>query len=202
MFRPHPIDAALAVEEEERLDPLVRAFGAAIPAGLTQPPLRDWLEGDWLGHALHPMLTDLPLGMWMSASVLDVLAPRRWRAASTTLTGLGVLLALPTIASGLVEWRRAAPRQQRVGVVHAALNTTATVCYATSFLAKARGRRRRGVLYGLAGGIAASVGGYLGGHLSFARGVGVDGPGQGRGHARPSVRPGATGMDVGTAAAR
>src|SRR5438094_9692949 len=26
--------------------------------------LKNWLNGVWLGHALHPALTDVPLGAW------------------------------------------------------------------------------------------------------------------------------------------
>jgi hypothetical protein len=36
-------------------------------------PLKDFLHGVWLGHPLHPVLTDIPLGAWTVAVVLDAL---------------------------------------------------------------------------------------------------------------------------------
>src|SRR6185503_795064 len=63
---------------------------------------------------------------------------------------------------------------RRVGLVHAAANTTALACYAASWWARVRGRHARGVALGLAGATAATVGGYLGGHLLQSLGVGVD----------------------------
>ena len=39
-----------------------------------QSPSADLLRGRPLGHALHPALTDLPIGFWTSAAVLDVVA--------------------------------------------------------------------------------------------------------------------------------
>src|SRR5206468_2948042 len=61
--------------------------------------------------------------------------PLRWRRSRPAAQGLvafGVGCTLPTIASGIVEWRSAAELDQRVGVVHAVVNTLATTCYAAS----------------------------------------------------------------------
>jgi len=33
--------------------------------------IRDALHGVWLGHPLHPMLIQAPVGAWLSASILD-----------------------------------------------------------------------------------------------------------------------------------
>ena len=58
-----------------------KAVRDAVPAG----PVKDALSGIWLGHALHPLLTDLPIGTWTSAVLLDWLgggrAPRPPRTA-------------------------------------------------------------------------------------------------------------------------
>jgi uncharacterized membrane protein len=131
------------------------------------------LRGEWLGHALHPMLTDLPIGCWTSSFVLDLLGGKSSRKASTRLIGLGLLTAIPTAASGAVEWNdveQRAPR--RVGVVHAAANTVALVLYFGSWRARHRGHHLRGLVLGAGGALAATVGGHLGGHLAFAHGIG------------------------------
>ncbi len=172
-------DMATRLEDDEALDPLTDAVERLIPEALLDGPLHEQLAGRWLGHALHPLLTDLPLGAWTGATLIDVLGRRSWRPASTFLTGIGLLAAAPTVAAGMAEWAHGDRRQHRVMSVHAALNACGTVCYLVSFVAKQRGRGRLGVGAAVAGGVLASLGGYLGGHLSFVRGVGVDPTGHG-----------------------
>lgn len=170
------MDPHQRVEELNRLgalDPLVAALDQRVPEGLRSGPVRDALAGNAIGHALHPMLTDLPIGTWTSATLLDLLGPRRWRGASATLTGIGLLAAVPTVASGWVEWGETPESQRRVAAVHAASNGMAASCYLVSFLAKIRGRTRTARKSALLGAVVLGVGGYLGGHLSLGRGVGV-----------------------------
>jgi len=150
------------------VEPVERAVQALIPHG----PAKDALHGVWLGHPLHPLLTDLPIGFWTSAFVLDLVGGRSSQRAADALVGLGVLSALPTAASGAADWSELNDSDQRAGLVHAVANVTATTLYALSYVARRRGRRGSGVLLGFAGAAAATVGGYLGGHLTFRRSVG------------------------------
>lgn len=164
-----------ALEAQRRLDGLADGILSLRPGPLRQGTVRDAAAGTWLGHALHPVLSDLPMGLWIGALTLDVLGgASRWRGAATTLTTAGVLAAVPVAATGLVEMADAPTRQRRVASVHAVCNAAAMGCFALSSIARLRGRHRTGAAVGLAGGAAAMAGGYLGGHLSFARGVGVD----------------------------
>ena len=151
-------------------DPAHRAVTAALPRG----PAKDALHGVWLGHPLHPLLTDLPIGFWTSAFVLDLVGGRRSRPAADAMVGLGVASAIPTALAGLADWSELDEPERRTGIVHAAANATATALYAWSFVARRRGRRGRGVLLGVAGATAATFGGFLGGHLTFRRGAGVN----------------------------
>ena len=153
---------------------------------LRTPRLAAALRGEQVGHALHPILTDFPLGSFLSATLLDLFGGRRSRPAATGLIAFGVAMTLPTAASGMAEWRSAGPASRRVGVVHAAVNTTAASFYAASLLARLRGRHRRGVVLALAGGSAAWVGGYLGGHLSLVRKIGTADPSFGPPPSRPT----------------
>src|SRR3954462_10592262 len=43
---------------------------------------RDVLGGAWLGHALHPLLTDFPLGCWLASGLLGLVRRGRGQAAS------------------------------------------------------------------------------------------------------------------------
>ncbi|HWH32528.1 MAG TPA: DUF2231 domain-containing protein [Egibacteraceae bacterium] len=138
--------------------------------------LLDALHGTWLGHPLHPVLVDLPIGFWTSSMVLDLLGGERTAAASRQLVGAGVLAALPAALTGLKDWdslgqERAA---KRVGYVHAVNNGVALAAYALSWLARRRGSRGAGVALGVVGSAFATMGAYLGGHLSYRQGIGVD----------------------------
>lgn len=139
---------------------------AAITAGRRGLAL-EWARGEPLGHPAHPALTDLPIGFWTSAWVLDIFGGRRAAPAARALVGWGVVSAVPTIATGLADVPTLTPARQRVAVVHAAVNAVATAGFIASWYARRRGHRASGIAWGLAAGTLASLGGYLGGWLAF-----------------------------------
>jgi nitrite reductase/ring-hydroxylating ferredoxin subunit/uncharacterized membrane protein len=177
-----PVDAiaqlldsfARRVEDLRAADGVAKQIQGLVHDTVGRGALQDALTGRWLGHAVHPVLTDLPIGFWTSAFTLDLIGGRRSRPAAQLLVGLGVLSALPTAASGAADWSNTAGRERRVGLVHAALNTAAIGFFTASWLARRRGRNGRGVLYGLAGSAVATGGGYFGGHMVQRLGLGVD----------------------------
>jgi len=145
------------------LEPSVRAlFGTGTRASV--------LRGDWLGHAVHPLLTDVVIGTWTSATLLDLFGGRDSSAAAQRLIGTG-LPAGPTAWTGWAEWSAAGSRDKRVGLVHAVTNGLAIGTYSASWIARQRGRRGAGVRLALAGAAISGVGAYLGGHLAAARKV-------------------------------
>lgn len=148
----------------EEIAAVVDDVADAIPEGA-----RAALGGDWLGHPLHPALTDLPIGFWTSSFVLDLLGGRRSRRVSAAFIGLGLAAAAPTIASGLVEFRklRENPAKRKTAVLHLLSNAFGTFLYTWSFGARLRGKRGKGVFLGFVAAGAMTVGGYLGGHLAF-----------------------------------
>jgi uncharacterized membrane protein len=127
----------------------------------------DQLRGRSLGHALHPALTDLPIGFWTSAVVLDVVGGRKRADAAKRLVGLGVLSAVPTALAGFADVPTLEPAKRRVAVVHAASNTIALFLFTKSWWARVRGRRGAGIVDGLLASAVATFGGYLGGWLVF-----------------------------------
>lgn len=166
---------ARRIEGDDRLDVGVAVLDAAVPAALRSGPMRDVLSGRWLGHSLHPLLTDLPIGFWTSATVLDLAGGRGARPAARRLVALGVLSAVPTAVTGASDWSQTAGPVRRVGVAHALANTVGLACYLASWRARRRERWARGTVLGLLGGAAASVGGFLGGDLALDRAVTRDG---------------------------
>ncbi|HEY3542391.1 MAG TPA: Rieske 2Fe-2S domain-containing protein [Gaiellaceae bacterium] len=163
------------LEQVEALDvvaePLQRGVRAAVPY---ESQLKDVLSGTWLGHPLHPPLTDVVVGAWTSALVLDLLGGADAETAADRLVGVGVVAAVPTAAAGLSDWAELRGGRRRVGMVHALGNSTALVLNALSWTARMRGDRRRGVALSAAGYAVASFSAWLGGHLSFGQGVGVN----------------------------
>src|SRR4051812_21553878 len=145
----------------------------AVAKRLRQGRLGEVLRGDWLGHALHPLLTDFPLGCWLSAGLLDLIGGRSARRAAQRLVGRGFLTTVPTMASGVAAWATVPDHpSRRVGVGHAVGNAVVAFCYFRSWRLRRRGHHLRGRLWGFAGGTLAWGTGYLGGHLSLGRGVG------------------------------
>lgn len=88
-------DVATRLEDDEALDGAVAALDRLLPAALREGDGRALLGGQWLGHALHPMLTDFPLGSWMSASLLDFVGGSASRTASRRLIAFGLLPPSP-----------------------------------------------------------------------------------------------------------
>lgn len=167
-----PFESATLLEDAEPLDRLVSPVRTAAAAVLRSRRLRDLLHGVWLGHPLHPVLVQLPVGAFASAAVLDAL-PGHERSADVLL-GVGVASAGPAAVAGLADWSELHEQQQRVGLVHAGANTVALLCYTGSLAARARGRRGFGKALALAGLAAIGAGGYLGGHLAYRQAAGAN----------------------------
>lgn len=166
------VRAARRVESLDGLDRVDRALRPAAEALIRPPRARAVLHGHWLGHGVHPLMTDFPLGLWTSGTVLDLVGGPQARPAARRLIGLGVLAALPTALTGWAEWGGIdVQRDRRTGLVHAAVNATALNLYLASWVARRRDRQRRATALALAGGVAATVGGFLGGHLTEVRKV-------------------------------
>src|SRR3954466_11965001 len=186
--RPRLHHLAERVGAATSLDGPAEAVAGWIRGIVPRGPVKDVLSGTPLGHALHPFLTDLPIGTWTSATLLDLVGGRAAQPAAERLIAAGILAAVPTAASGLNDWADTTPADagvRRMGAVHAVANVAALGPYSAPLAApprlfpappaaRRRDRHGRGVALGLAGIGALTVGGHLGGHLSYAKAVGVD----------------------------
>jgi uncharacterized membrane protein len=170
------VEAVQTVERSAALERAASTLDALVTPLRRRPALWGLLRGRPIGHALHPLLTDVPLGLWMATNCLDVFGGRRARPAATRLLALGMVAAVPTAVAGVAEWHGSAGAPRRVGVAHAMLSGSATALYGASLAARLADERRGAVALGLAGGVVATAGGYLGGHLSLVHGVGVGEP--------------------------
>lgn len=168
---PRIVRWTLRLEEATALDRPVQALEAPIRAAFGTGVRASVLRGEWLGHAIHPLLTDVVLGTWTSASVLDLFGGRDSSAAARRLVGTGLLAVGPTAWSGWAEWSAAGPRDKRVGLVHAVGNGVAIGVYAASWVARKRGQHGTGARLALAGATVTGLSAYLGGHLTEGRRV-------------------------------
>ena len=163
-----------AIEGDKRLDAVSNPLAGWVKKLTARTAIKNLLSGTWLGHQLHPMLTDLPIGAWVAASVVDVTAGERGADAAQKLVGFGVLSAVPTAAAGASDWADLYGPTQRTGLVHGIVNAAGTVLQLSSWLARRRGARAVGVTLSLVG-LSLTLGSaYLGGHLTLIRGVGVN----------------------------
>ncbi|MFE0186762.1 Rieske 2Fe-2S domain-containing protein [Streptomyces sp. NPDC058989] len=153
----------------EKLDAVIAPVQRVV-RGLPLGSARDVLHGRPIGHPLHPVLVQVPLGTWLSSAVLDVV-PGTGRG-SRLLVGVGVLAAAPAALAGWVDWAEQHEDQRRTGLVHAVSTAVAVGLYAGSWVQRGRGRTVWGKALGLAGLCAAGAGGMLGGHLAFRQAAG------------------------------
>ncbi|HKJ10802.1 MAG TPA: (2Fe-2S)-binding protein [Ornithinimicrobium sp.] len=171
--QPPPVVAwTRKLEEASALDAVVGAIEPTIETVFGTGTRAAFLRGEWLGHALHPVLTDAVLGSWTSASVLDLVGGPESRTAARTLVGTGLLAVPLTAWTGWAEWSGSGTREKRVGLVHAATVGSSIGLYLSSWLARRRGNHSAGAALALGGAATGSAAAYLGGHLAVARNVG------------------------------
>ena len=162
------------IEHARSLDSVI-GFAKKNVGPLTQKPVvKEVLSGEFMGHPLHPLMTDIPIGAWSMSALLDVLGGEELEDASTILVGVGVLSAVPPAVTGLHDWQKTTGESSRVGFVHAAIMDVTVLVYAGSLAARLTGRSTMGKLLGLTGMGVMSVGGFLGGHLTYSLGANVE----------------------------
>ena len=131
--------------------------------------------GRWAGHPLHPALSDLPIGLWTGAMVLDATdrgpPPRRGIDAAGLLSAAGILAAGATALTGLSDWTVSNDQDRRVGLFHGLLNTVALGLQGASLGTRMAGHRSTARALGVASLTVTAAAAYLGGHLVFTKGV-------------------------------
>jgi nitrite reductase/ring-hydroxylating ferredoxin subunit/uncharacterized membrane protein len=162
-----------AIEEASFIDPVAVSV-ARKTAKLYPGKVKDVVSGTWLGHPVHPLLTDLPIGFWIGSLILDLLGGKKGRKTADKLVLAGILAAVPTAYTGSSDWADCRGKEMRVGAAHALSNVGAVLLFTGSYRARKKGERARGLRLSFLGAGALSVGGYLGGHLAYRLGVGVD----------------------------
>ncbi len=171
------LTAAIDFPELDRVaKPLGEAVRNAFEAGGTLGnQAKNALHGVWLGHPLHPVFTDVPIGAWTTALALDAAADGepQMRRAATFAIGVGLVGALGAAVTGLTDWSEVDGRARRTGLIHGLLNITATTLMASSFIMRRRAAHRGGRTCAWTGYAVALGAAYLGGDLVYDQRVGV-----------------------------
>src|SRR5215813_2039070 len=135
-------------------------------------------RGRWVGHPLHPALSDLPVGLWAAATLLDVTdrrpAPPDGVDAAGMLSAAGVVASCATALTGLSDWTVSNEQDRRVGLFHGLLNTVALGLQGASLGTRMTGHRGTARALGAASLTVTAAAAYLGGHLVFTKGVMVN----------------------------
>ena len=168
-------NVAVPLERAETLDTVAEPLQGVARRALPEDSVaKELLSGSWLGHPLHPLLTDVVVGAWISGAVLDLLGGDKRAEAADDLVAVGLLAALPAALTGVSDWAELKDGSRRVGTAHAVGNLAAIGLQSGSWLLRRRAHRSAGVALSAGGLIVSALTAWLGGHLSFGRGVGVD----------------------------
>lgn len=108
--------------------------------------IKDFLQGKWMGHPLHPILVHVPMGLWPAALVADLFsfAGGGGNAVvhfSAYAILLGLLSAIVSIPAGWADWsgiKREKPAW-KLGVYHMTINAAATMIWLGNFVLRLPG---------------------------------------------------------------
>jgi nitrite reductase/ring-hydroxylating ferredoxin subunit/uncharacterized membrane protein len=136
-------------------------------------PVKDFLNGTWLGHPVHSALTDVPIGALTVALVLDVVGQR---VAADVALLVAVLSIVAAAVAGLADYTDIDGTARMRGTVHFVLMTAALALFAISLLMRAGNPLDRTVPFLLlvVGYLVISVGAAVGGDLVYLIGTNVN----------------------------
>jgi len=169
----------------ERLSDRLQDMIKVVIGSNRKPPrrLKSFLNGTWFGHPLHPVITDVPITVWMLTALFDLIwliapAHNTWAAYGAFVSVIvGLLGALGAIVTGFTDWSDTFGSERRIGLNHSIFNVSATILYLVSFLLRLLAGPGDGVaaaILGFVGLVSVIYAAYLGGEMVFTKGTGVN----------------------------
>jgi nitrite reductase/ring-hydroxylating ferredoxin subunit/uncharacterized membrane protein len=171
------------IEKQEWLDTAAeqgqKAISAAYEgAGEAGQKVKNFLHGTWLGHPLHSAVTDVPVGAWTAAVVLDAMSDvtgkRELQKGADAAIAVGLAGAGVSAITGLTDWQSTDGRARQIGMLHGLMNTAGMMLFAASLIARKRDERTKGRGLSMLGFAVAMGAAYLGGKLVYSERVGTD----------------------------
>jgi nitrite reductase/ring-hydroxylating ferredoxin subunit len=136
-------------------------------------PLKDFLNGKWLGHSLHAAITSFAVGALLSVSLLDVLG---FAAAADALLLLGLVAMVAAAVSGIADYSDTDGLARMRATVHNTVMIVTLVVYVLSLVIRlgAPADRTPAIVTGLVAAVLLTVGAYVGGEVVYALGNMID----------------------------
>jgi nitrite reductase/ring-hydroxylating ferredoxin subunit/uncharacterized membrane protein len=182
-----------AIGRQRWLDSPSKALQQAIKktfaaGGSTGQQIENVLHGTGmgLGVPLHPVVTDIPIGAWTVALVLDALdtinGDDDFAPGADAAIAVGLVGALGAVPSGLTDWQHLNTKPLHLGLVHGVMNISATLLYSIAWLLRRRGARGAGKGLAIGAYTITVLAAHLGGDLIYKEQIGVT-------HAKPVWTP-------------
>ena len=179
------VETADAPAMADRISDTLQNGIKAVIGSNQKPPRRfkSLLHGTWLGHPLHPAITDVPIGAWTLTAILDIIwlvspVANGWAARAAVVVAIvGIVGALGAAATGMADWSDTYGAERTVGLYHGSLNTLALILYIVSVALRFQSSTAEsgaGAVVGFVGLVAVLVAAYLGGDMVFGKGTGVN----------------------------
>jgi nitrite reductase/ring-hydroxylating ferredoxin subunit/uncharacterized membrane protein len=132
-------------------------------------PIKDLLNGRWLGHPLHAATTDLPIGLLLGAVILDLVGQRG--AADIVLLATIVTMLLSAV-SGLADYSDTSGTALTRATLHSTLMVLALVLLVISAVIRAGDPADRTVPVALSvvGFLMVTAGAFVGGDVVYVFG--------------------------------
>ncbi len=172
-----------AIERQEWMKPAEETIQKLLhriftTGGRRGQKVKNFLNGTWVGHPLHVILTDIPIGAWTTAIAFDAIAGisnrREFEVAADAAIAIGLAGAVGAAATGLTDWQDIDPPARRIGLVHGLMNLGSAALFASSLIARRRHSRAMGRNLAAMGYAVSMAAARLGGNLVYGRGIGVD----------------------------
>lgn len=171
------------INRQDWLEPVADTLQQAVhkayeSAGDSGRQLKNAMHGVWLGHPLHPVLTDIPLGAWTTALVCDAMEEitgrKEFGAAADLAIGIGLAGAAGAAVTGLTDWSATDGRARKIGLTHGLMNIAGALLYGSSLSCRLNGNRAVGRGLSLLGFAGAVCSAWLGGNMVYTEQVGVN----------------------------
>jgi nitrite reductase/ring-hydroxylating ferredoxin subunit/uncharacterized membrane protein len=134
-------------------------------------PLKDFLNGTWLGHPLHAVLTDVPIGCFTLVLIFDVVDQR---TASDVALAFGLLAMAGAAVAGLADYTDTDDHPLMVATVHATIMVVSLVVLLISLFLRlgtaAGASRALPVTLDVIGYLLLTAGAYVGGEVAYTLG--------------------------------
>jgi Ferredoxin subunits of nitrite reductase and ring-hydroxylating dioxygenases len=164
-----------AVDAQARWSKPLGDFNHRWLAALFHPirPIQNFLNGSWLGHPVHAVVTDVPIGAMTVSIIADVIGQPV--VADVSLL-LGVLAMVASAVTGAADYTEVDGNARNRATVHSVVMVLSLVVYAASLLIRSGSPSDRVVpiLLALAGYLLLMLGAAIGGDLVYLIGTHVN----------------------------